>query len=85
MALSCYHTNLYFNIFWVFYLASCLLCYRCASRESIGCSDLMIHMGGIEPTNCDDVFEAQYCVKAINLDGKLCVRLHVLSRVACLY
>lgn len=31
-------------------------------------------MGGIEPTDCDDVFEAQYCVKAINLNGNLCVR-----------
>lgn len=33
------------------------------------CSDVMIHMGGIEPESCDHVFDAQYCIKSTSLEG----------------
>lgn len=45
-------------------LTACgLLCFQCTSNSTINCGDGMIHMGGIEPKNCDHVFEAQYCIK----------------------
>ncbi|KAJ8962007.1 hypothetical protein NQ314_005789 [Rhamnusium bicolor] len=39
------------------------------TSQSIDCSDGMIHMGGLEAQNCDNVFEAQYCIKSTSLDG----------------
>ncbi|XP_071055404.1 UPAR/Ly6 domain-containing protein bou [Onthophagus taurus] len=46
-------------------------CYQCSSSKSLECSDGMIHMNNLEltPTSCDHVFEAQYCVKSISLEG----------------
>lgn len=46
-----------------------LKCYQCSTTTSLDCAEGLIHMGGIEPTSCDHVFEAQYCIKSTPMDG----------------
>ncbi|KAH1012138.1 hypothetical protein HUJ05_011350 [Dendroctonus ponderosae] len=52
-----------------FNTGSSLNCYQCSSAESLDCSDVMIHMGGIQPKSCDHVFEAEFCIKSTSLNG----------------
>lgn len=49
-------------------------CYQCKSSETIECSDVMINMPGgkLQPTSCDHVFEAEYCIKSTSLESKIC-------------
>lgn len=48
---------------------SSIKCYQCSAAKSLDCADGMIHMGGIEARDCSNVFEAQYCIKSVSLDG----------------
>ncbi|XP_019871424.1 U-scoloptoxin(05)-Sm1a [Aethina tumida] len=52
----------------LFSVSSAIECYQCSAGKSIDCSDVMVHMGALEPQSCDNVFEAQYCVKSTSLD-----------------
>jgi len=42
-------------------------CYQCYAAFDISCTDILIGDGGIQPTDCDHVFEAAYCVKTTGL------------------
>lgn len=44
-------------------------CYQCSSQKSTDCTDVMIYMGALHSQNCNNTFEAQYCIKSISLDG----------------
>ncbi|CAH0552657.1 unnamed protein product [Brassicogethes aeneus] len=52
----------------VFELVYGIKCYQCSAAKSLDCSDMMVHMDGIQPHECDSVFEAEYCVKSTSLD-----------------
>lgn len=60
--------------------ASAIHCYQCSSSELLDCADGIIHQGGIEPYNCSHVYDSQYCIKAVKLEGKLtCSKLELTS------
>lgn len=52
-------------------IVTAIKCYQCSAAEAIDCSDGMIHMGGIQPQSCEHVFEAEYCIKSVSLDGNM--------------
>lgn len=48
-------------------LVVAIKCYQCYAAFNISCTDVLIHDGGVQPMDCDHVFEAAYCVKTTGL------------------
>ncbi|XP_042897486.1 UPAR/Ly6 domain-containing protein bou [Parasteatoda tepidariorum] len=48
--------------------ASALFCYQCNSNEETYCAEVFNRDGlTLEPTECDEIYEAKYCIKATGM------------------
>ncbi|XP_075737183.1 glycosylphosphatidylinositol anchored membrane protein boudin isoform X2 [Rhipicephalus microplus] len=44
-------------------------CHQCDSNQHLHCSELWDHNNSPEPTSCDNLYEANYCIKATGRIG----------------
>lgn len=46
-----------------------IYCHQCDSNQHLHCSELWDHSNSPEPTSCDNLYEANYCIKATGMYG----------------
>ncbi|XP_070385592.1 UPAR/Ly6 domain-containing protein bou isoform X1 [Dermacentor albipictus] len=46
-----------------------IYCHQCDSNQHLHCSELWDHSSSPEPTSCDNLYEANYCIKATGMYG----------------
>lgn len=46
-----------------------IYCHQCDSNQHLHCSELWDHSNSLEPTSCDNLYEANYCIKATGMYG----------------